>query len=57
MRLLDDEAAALGARYPWMPVDDIRALFERTAMSGELPMFFTSDAFSRHLVRQTEEQS
>ncbi|MFE6667270.1 malate synthase A [Streptomyces sp. NPDC057697] len=52
--LLDDEVAALGAEYPWAPVDDIRALFERTAMTGELPQFFTPDAYSRHLVRRTE---
>ncbi|OIK02522.1 malate synthase A [Streptomyces sp. MUSC 14] len=53
LALLDDEVAALGAEYPWAPVDDIRALFERTAMSGELPLFFTPDAYTRHLVRQT----
>ncbi|QKW25821.1 malate synthase A [Streptomyces seoulensis] len=54
LRLLDDEIAALGAEYPWAPVDEIRALFERTAMAGELPLFFTPDAYSRHLVRRTE---
>ncbi|WP_018546140.1 malate synthase A [Streptomyces sp. LaPpAH-108] len=53
-RILDDEIVALGAAYPWAPVDDIRALFERTAMSGELPLFFTPDAYSHHLVRRTE---
>ncbi|MEW2129995.1 malate synthase A [Streptomyces sp. NPDC005435] len=53
-RILDDEIAALGAAYPWAPVDDIRALFERTAMSGELPLFFTPDAYTHHLVRRTE---
>ncbi|MFD5009063.1 malate synthase A [Streptomyces chartreusis] len=54
LRLLDDELAALGAEYPWAPVDEIRALFERTALAGELPLFFTPDAYSRHLVRRTE---
>lgn len=57
LRLLDDEVVALEAAYPRAPVDDIRALFERTAMTGELPLFFTPDAYSRHLVRQTQEQS
>jgi malate synthase len=53
-RLLDDEVAALGAEFPWAPVDEIRALFERTALAGELPLFFTPDAYARHLVRRTE---
>ncbi|MFI2758424.1 malate synthase A [Streptomyces echinatus] len=55
--LLDDEAAALGAEYPWAPVEDIRALFERTAMTGELPLFFTPDAYTRHLVHRPEVQA
>ncbi|MFJ6636453.1 malate synthase A [Streptomyces sp. NPDC091376] len=55
--LLDDEITALGAEYPWAPVDDIRALFERTAMTGELPLFFTPDAYTRHLVRRPEVQA
>ncbi|MBL1109018.1 malate synthase A [Streptomyces sp. 5-8] len=54
IELLGDEIAALGAEYPWAPVDAIRALFERTALTGELPLFFTPDACSRHLVRRTE---
>ena len=53
-RLLDDEVVALGAEYPWAPVDEIRALFERTAMASELPLFFTPDAYTRHLVHRTE---
>ncbi|NEA98594.1 malate synthase A [Streptomyces sp. SID13726] len=56
-RILDDEVVALGAEYPWAPVDDIRALFERTAMTGELPLFFTPDAYSRHLVKRAEAQA
>lgn len=56
-RVLDDEVVALGAEYPWAPVDDIRALFERTALAGELPLFFTPDAYTRHLVRRTEAQA
>ncbi|MDC0766395.1 malate synthase A [Streptomyces sp. HD] len=53
--LLEDELVSLGAEYPWAPLDEIRALFERTAMAGELPLFFTPDAYTRHLVRWTEE--
>ncbi|MEV5505686.1 malate synthase A [Streptomyces orinoci] len=53
-QVLDEETDALGAEYPWAPVADIRALFERTAMTGELPPFFTTDAYHRHLVRRTE---
>ncbi|MGV9323275.1 malate synthase A [Streptomyces sp. NPDC003660] len=54
LRLLDEEAAALGAEYPFAPVDDVRALFERTAMAMELPLFFTPDAYARHLVRRAD---
>ncbi|GGV10335.1 malate synthase A [Streptomyces spectabilis] len=54
LRLLDDEVAALGGAYPWAPLDEIRALFERTTLSVELPQFFTPDAYARHLVRRTE---
>ncbi|MBX7551236.1 malate synthase A [Streptomyces sp. tea 10] len=54
LALLDGEVAALSAEYPCAPVDEIRALFERTAMSNELPLFFTPDAYTRHLVRWTE---
>ncbi|MFD5655830.1 malate synthase A [Streptomyces sp. NPDC127039] len=53
-RVLDDEIAALGAKYPYTSVEDVRALFERTALQSELPLFFTPDAYSRHLVRRTE---
>ncbi|WP_030669238.1 malate synthase A [Streptomyces sp. NRRL B-1347] len=53
LRLLDDEVAALGGAYPWAPLDEVRALFERTALSVELPQFFTPDAYARHLVRRT----
>ncbi|NUT29506.1 MAG: malate synthase A [Streptomyces sp.] len=53
--LLEDELVSLGAEYPSAPLDEIRALFERTAMAGELPLFFTPDAYTRHLVRRAEE--
>lgn len=52
LRMLDDEIVALGAEYPYAPVDEIRTLFERTALTGELPLFFTPDAYARHLVRR-----
>ncbi|MBQ0825458.1 malate synthase A [Streptomyces tagetis] len=54
LRLLDEEAAALAAADPAAPVAEVRALFERTALCGELPLFFTPDAYTRHLVRRTE---
>ncbi|MFB6773029.1 malate synthase A [Streptomyces sp. NPDC056337] len=54
LRLLDEEVVALGAISPWASFDDIRALFERTVLAGELPLFFTPDAYTRHLVRRTE---
>ncbi|MGW7084203.1 malate synthase A [Streptomyces sp. NPDC054871] len=52
LALVEDELAALGAEYPWAPLDEIRGLFERTALARELPAFFTTDAYSRHLVDQ-----
>ncbi|MFE6933012.1 malate synthase A [Streptomyces sp. NPDC057699] len=55
--LLDDELAALGAEYPWAPVEDVRVLFERTALDRHLPAFFTTDAYARHLVHRAEGQS
>ena len=55
--LLADEIAALGAEYHWARVDEVRSIFERTAMARDLPAFFTADAYARHLVRRTEVQS
>ncbi|MFH0172648.1 malate synthase A [Streptomyces cacaoi] len=57
LEVLDDELAALGAEYPWAALDEVRALFERTALAQELPLFFTPDAYTRHLVRHTEATS
>lgn len=57
LRVLDDEAAALGAEFPWAQVEEVSSLFERTAMARELPPFFTPDACSRHLVRRAEAHS
>ncbi|MFI7103516.1 malate synthase A [Streptomyces sp. NPDC050161] len=52
--LLDDEIAALGTEYPWARIDEVRALFERTALARGLPAFFTPDAYARHLVQRAE---
>ncbi|MFI9626297.1 malate synthase A [Streptomyces sp. NPDC052042] len=57
MGLLADEIMVLGAEHPLSPAEDIRALFERTALTGELPLFFTPDAYTRHLVRRPEVQA
>ncbi|WJV44610.1 malate synthase A [Streptomyces flavofungini] len=57
LRLLDDELDALGAAYPWADLDAVRALFERTTLSVELPQFFTPEAYTRHLVRHAGARS
>ncbi|MFD8144687.1 malate synthase A [Streptomyces sp. NPDC059708] len=57
LRILDEELAALGAAHPWAAVDEVRELFERTALAAELPLFFTPDAYTRHLVRIPEARS
>ncbi|WP_030420349.1 malate synthase A [Streptomyces sp. NRRL F-5065] len=56
-QILDDEITALGAEYPYTSVEDVRALFEQTALRHELPLFFTPGAYTRHLVRATEERA
>ncbi|WP_333742888.1 malate synthase A [Streptomyces ardesiacus] len=53
-QILDDEIAALGAEYPYTSIEDVRAIFEQTALQCELPLFFTPGAYSGHLVRRTE---
>ncbi|MFJ9624472.1 malate synthase A [Streptomyces sp. NPDC101181] len=50
LALVDEELAALGAAYPWAQLDQVRDLFERTALGRELPAFFTTEAYARHLV-------
>ncbi|MFJ2770587.1 malate synthase A [Streptomyces sp. NPDC087300] len=52
--IVADEAAALGKEYPWARVDEVVALFERTALERELPAFFTTDAYARHLTFKAE---
>ncbi|MGV9692931.1 malate synthase A [Streptomyces sp. NPDC003444] len=51
LELLDRELDALGAEFPWAALDEVRELFESTALAAELPLFFTPEAYSRHLVR------
>ncbi len=48
--VFDEELATLGATYPWAQLDQVRDLFERTALGKELPAFFTTEAYARHLV-------
>ncbi|WP_371680365.1 malate synthase A [Streptomyces sp. NBC_01276] len=56
-RVLDEELADLGATHPWAALDEVRGLFERTALATGLPLFFTPDAYTRHLVRIPEVRS
>lgn len=49
-RLFEEELATLGATYPRARLDQVRDLFERTALAKELPAFFTTEAYARHLV-------
>ncbi|MGA5215362.1 malate synthase A [Streptomyces cinereoruber] len=51
LELLERELDALGAEFPWAAPDEVRELFESTALAAELPLFFTPEAYSRHLVR------
>ncbi|CAM5316926.1 malate synthase OS=Streptomyces griseus subsp. griseus (strain JCM 4626 / NBRC) OX=455632 GN=aceB2 PE=3 SV=1 [Streptomyces griseus subsp. griseus] len=55
--VLDEELARVGAEYPWAALDEIRALFERTALAPELPLFFTPEAYTRRLVRTTTSEA
>ncbi|MFJ6237034.1 malate synthase A [Streptomyces griseus] len=55
--VLDEELARLGAECPWAALDEIRALFERTALAPELPLFFTPEAYTRRLVRTTTSEA
>ncbi|WP_438490077.1 malate synthase A [Streptomyces sp. S186] len=57
LRLLDDETAALAKEKPAAYADEARDIFVRTALGQELPGFFTTDAYTRHLVRHGTEQS
>ncbi|RAJ71269.1 malate synthase [Streptomyces sp. Amel2xB2] len=52
LRLLDEESAALAKEDPSALSAEAREIFVRTALAGELPGFFTADAYERHLVRR-----
>jgi malate synthase len=49
-RIMEYEAASLAAEYPWARVEEVCAIFERSALARDLPAFFTTDAYARHLV-------
>ncbi|WP_073224060.1 malate synthase A [Streptomyces sp. NBRC 110465] len=51
LMVLDEELARLGTEYPWAALDETRDLFERASLAAELPLFFTPEAYTRHLVR------
>ncbi|MFD4370937.1 malate synthase A [Streptomyces sp. NPDC058486] len=57
LALLDRELGALAADRPGAPLEDVRTLFEESALATELPSFFTPSAYARHLVRVTEPRS
>ncbi|WP_432104016.1 malate synthase A [Streptomyces sp. bgisy091] len=57
LSLLDEELSALVAEFPFTPLDEIQELFRRNALDTEIPLFFTPDAYTRHLVRTTEQSS
>ncbi|MFI1177306.1 malate synthase A [Streptomyces melanogenes] len=57
LRVLDEELASLGAQHPWAALEEVRELFERNTLASELPLFFTPDAYTRHLVRRAEGRS
>ncbi|MGW6528592.1 malate synthase A [Streptomyces venezuelae] len=57
LALVEEELDALAAELPYAPLAEIRDLLQRTALSTELPLFFTPDAYTRHLVRTREPRS
>ncbi|MGF0167270.1 malate synthase A [Streptomyces koyangensis] len=57
LTLLDQELDALGAEVPWAQLDEVRRLFEETALATELPTFFTPLAYERHLVHTAESRA
>ncbi|MEU7605959.1 malate synthase A, partial [Streptomyces sp. NPDC041003] len=54
--LLDAECAALEAEDPQALVLEAREVFVDTALSVQLPAFFTPEAYTRHLVRNAAVQ-
>ncbi|WP_405982414.1 malate synthase [Streptomyces sp. NBC_00158] len=54
--LLDAECAALEAEDPQAFVLEAREVFVDSALSVQLPLFFTPEAYTRHLVRRVPAQ-
>ncbi|MER5757959.1 malate synthase A [Streptomyces sp. NPDC002082] len=54
--ILDAECAALEAEDPHALVLEAREVFVDTALSVQLPAFFTPETYTRHLVRLATEQ-
>lgn len=52
LRLLAEELERLGAARPPARLAEVRELFERSALQPELPLFFTPEAYARHLVHR-----
>ena len=52
LKILDDESAALVRESPGALSDGARDILLRTAFSGDLPAFFTTDAYARYLVHR-----
>lgn len=55
--LLDAECAALEEEDPRARVTEAREIFVNTALTPGLPAFFTPEAYTRHLVRRTENRA
>ncbi|MFE1869472.1 malate synthase A [Streptomyces sp. NPDC059496] len=55
--LLDAECAALEEEDPRARVAEAREVFVNTALTPRLPAFFTPEAYTRRLVRRTENPS
>ncbi|MFI8449071.1 hypothetical protein [Streptomyces erythrochromogenes] len=55
--LIDAECAALTGERPDARVAEARKILEDTVLNRELPEFFTTEAYRRHLVRRTESPS
>ncbi|MBC2906199.1 malate synthase A [Streptomyces cupreus] len=57
MKILDDETSALAQEDPAALTTEAHDIFLRTALDRDLPAFFTTDAYARHLVRRREVRS
>ncbi|MFG3530887.1 malate synthase A [Streptomyces sp. NPDC047917] len=55
--LIDQECSALVGERPDARVAEAREILEHTVLSRELPAFFTTEAYRRHLVHRAESPS